>query len=190
MIKHRQKGAVLAVSLMILLLLTVLILTANRTVLLQEKMTSAVLDGQISLQATESALLEAEAFVDGLSDTTNFTDTGDSIGFEGLYTQGNGPIGVFEKAAWVTTAGASGSRNVAVATVGMTSQGQSQTVHFFIEALGEMMLEEENADSLNMNGYGQTSNGGKVSAFRIVARGMGGTGKAERIVEVFYGKSI
>ena len=188
--KGRQTGAVLAVSLMVLLLLTVLILAGNRTVLLQEKMTTAVLDGQISLQTTESALLEAQAYVEALSDTSNFSDSGDMSGFEGLYSQDNGPINVFQDATWITTAGGSGTRNVAVAAVGMTSQGQSQTAHFFIEELGEMTLEDENSTGLNMNGYGQTSNGGKVSAFRIVARGMGSSGKAERIVEVFYGKSI
>jgi len=56
----RSAGATLAISLIILLLLTLLGIVGIRTTLLEERMSSNVQDKEYAFQATESALIEAE----------------------------------------------------------------------------------------------------------------------------------
>ena len=53
---HRQRGAVLVISLIMLLLLTIIGVTAMRTVTLEERMAGNMRDRNLSAQAAESAL--------------------------------------------------------------------------------------------------------------------------------------
>jgi len=180
--KNKQGGAVLAVSLMILLILTILVLTGNRSVLLQEKMTEAVLDGHISLQVTESALLDAEAFIDTLVTTTG-TFVEDGTG--GLYAQDSAaaPSDVFAASAWA-------AGKFRTASSSLTHQGKEYTAIYYIEELAVMdEVDDSGAGNINMMGYGQTTGGGSATAFRVVARSQG-NGNAERIVEAHYGKRL
>jgi type IV pilus assembly protein PilX len=57
----RQSGAVLAFGLVILLILTLLGVTAMRTSMLEEHMTGNIQDGTVALQAAEAALRNAES---------------------------------------------------------------------------------------------------------------------------------
>ncbi|MBL4607773.1 MAG: hypothetical protein JKY01_08095 [Pseudomonadales bacterium] len=182
--KKHQSGAVLAVSLMILLMLTVLTVTSNRTVLMQNKMADATFQGQVSLQVAESAIRDAENYVDTLSTVSTF----DADGSNGLYSQGNGPNNVFIDTVW--TGLTNGGAPKVITSNAYATQGYSTTAEYFIENLGEMALEDEDLSGVNMLGYGQTTGGGDVNAFRIVARATGNSGSAERIVEVHYGKRL
>ena len=56
-----QRGAVLVVSLMILLVMTIISITALRTTSMDEKMASNARQQQIAFNAAEVALREAEA---------------------------------------------------------------------------------------------------------------------------------
>jgi Tfp pilus assembly protein PilX len=58
---HKQQGAVLAVSLIILLVLTVLGITAMRGVSLQEKMSANAMNRSSAFSASESAAIGAAA---------------------------------------------------------------------------------------------------------------------------------
>jgi len=60
---HKQTGVVLVISLIMLLLLTVIGLTGAQITSLEEKMASNVRDQNITFQAAESTLLEAEKFI-------------------------------------------------------------------------------------------------------------------------------
>lgn len=60
---HRERGVVLAISLVFLLLLTIIGMTAMGTGTLQEKMAGNMRDLDISLQAAESSLRFGEGFV-------------------------------------------------------------------------------------------------------------------------------
>ena len=53
-----------------------------------------------------------------------------------------------------------------------------------------MSVPNENMDGMNLMGYGQTTGGGDVNAFRVVARAAGSSGSAERMVEVFFGRRL
>ena len=63
---HRQQGAALLFSLIILLLLTVIGVTVLQTTTLQERMAGAQRDRFIAFQAAEATVREAERFLDQL----------------------------------------------------------------------------------------------------------------------------
>lgn len=60
----RQRGAILIVSLLLLLVMTVLALTASQTTRLQERMAGNARDLDLSFQASEAALRAAEVRID------------------------------------------------------------------------------------------------------------------------------
>lgn len=180
----KQSGAVLAVSLMILLMLTILTVTSNRTVLMQNKMAEATFAGQVSLQVAESAIRDAEAYIDTLSTVSTF----DASGTNGLYSQSDGPSDVFLETVWTGVTGGGAPKVITSSTYSI--QGNGVSAEYFIEDLGTMAVEDEDLAGVNMLGYGQTTGGGDVNAFRVVARATGSSGNAERIVQVFYGKRL
>jgi type IV pilus assembly protein PilX len=62
-----QRGSVLLISLMILIVLTLLTFTAAKNVLLQEKMVASTRDSMLALEVAEAALLDAEARAFGMT---------------------------------------------------------------------------------------------------------------------------
>lgn len=61
-IEHQhQKGAILVLALILLLVMSLVGVSANRDVILQERMAGNELDNNIALQAAEAVLREAEA---------------------------------------------------------------------------------------------------------------------------------
>ncbi|MCW5654103.1 PilX N-terminal domain-containing pilus assembly protein [Hydrogenophaga sp.] len=61
---HRESGVALVVALILLVIMTLVGLSALRTVTLEEKMTAQTFDRSLSFQAAEAALREAEALVE------------------------------------------------------------------------------------------------------------------------------
>ena len=66
-----QRGAALAISLIFLLVLTLVGVTAMSTTTMQERMAGNLRDTGMAFQAAESALAEAEAVIDGLAVAPN-----------------------------------------------------------------------------------------------------------------------
>ena len=62
--QSKQTGVALIVSLVILLLLTLVMVTAIRVTMLEQKMAGNMYQDNIAFQSAESALREAEAFLD------------------------------------------------------------------------------------------------------------------------------
>lgn len=175
---NRQRGAALAVSLIVLLVLTTLVVSGSQEVVLQEKMSAAVRDSHLSLQAAELALRKAYDNIAVLTGTGDFSDTG--IG--GYYSKDNGPANLFDSAIWVSTKTHSGSMKI--------NDNQSIPYMYFIEETGVIDVPEENMNGINIVGYGQTTGGGDVTAFRVVARSTGMSGNAERMISTFMGKRL
>ncbi|MGB1950272.1 MAG: pilus assembly PilX family protein [Marinobacter sp.] len=72
-----QKGSVLIVSLIFLLLLTIVGLSAMNMTSLEERMAGNFRDHDLAFQAAEAALLDAEEFVENTFDITKaYTDSG------------------------------------------------------------------------------------------------------------------
>jgi type IV pilus assembly protein PilX len=73
--RTRQDGAVLLIAMVILVLVTLLGLTAMKTSLLQEKMSGGGADKGLAFQAAELALRDAEEHITvGLSSASPFTE--------------------------------------------------------------------------------------------------------------------
>lgn len=171
----KQQGAVLAISLIILLVLTVVVMSGNQTVVMQEKMTASVRDAHISLQDAEIGLLAAATQIESLTGTGGFSDAGTG----GFYSQQNGPINVFDSANW-----ASGKY------LSTTNPVTGNTIQYYIEDVDIIPVPDEDLSGINMMGYGQTTGGGDVNAFKVVSRATGMSGTAERVVVGFYGKRL
>ena len=60
----KQSGVALIISMIVLLLLTIIMITALRVTTLEEKMSGNSQDQNIAFQAAESALREAEAYIE------------------------------------------------------------------------------------------------------------------------------
>lgn len=174
---NNQRGAVLAISLVVLLVLTILVLSNNQQVVLQERMTASVRDSHLSREAAEYALSDAASKIELLTGTSGFKDDGTG----GYYSKDNGPVDLFASTNWVGTKTMSGS---------MTVDGQVLNYSYYIEELGLIPVPDDEIGGINMMGYGQTSGGGDVTAFKVVARAMGMSGTAERVVVSYYGKRL
>jgi type IV pilus assembly protein PilX len=70
---RRQRGATLVVVLILLLLMTLLGLASLRSTVLEERMTSNLLDRSLSFQVAEAGLREAEALVSPMPASAAFT---------------------------------------------------------------------------------------------------------------------
>jgi len=60
----RQRGAILVVSLVLLLIMTILAITISQTTRMQERMTGNARDSDLSFQAAEAGLRRAETFLE------------------------------------------------------------------------------------------------------------------------------
>jgi type IV pilus assembly protein PilX len=168
----KQSGAVLVISLVILIMLTVLVLSGTQSTLMQEKMTSAIRDSHMSLEVAESGVRDAEIMIAGLSSLSSFNDTG--VG--GLYNEGKGPQDLFDDNNWLD--------NI---TRAATTSSSGPLSRYFIEYLGELSLEEA-ISKINVESYVETAGGGDIHGFKIVSRSLGRDGNAERIIVSYFGK--
>jgi type IV pilus assembly protein PilX len=175
-VPHKQRGAVLIVSLIILLLLTLLSVSAGRDALMQERMTFATRDGHVALENAEMGLKHAEAFLDGIIGTSAFV----AAGTNGLYSADNGPVDITDNTVWA----AGVTRQAAASPMGGVTPAL-----YFIEEIGELDASGLTGD-INLTNYGETSGSGTVNGFRITVRGTGQSAATQRFIVSFYGARI
>jgi len=165
--RHSQHGAVLIISLLILLILTIMGVSSMRSSALEEKMASNSRDRNVGFQSAETAMRAAEVYIESLATTGNFNDT------NGLYSSiGNEPD-PYDPNTW-STAGAFRSA---------TAPGGSNAAKYYISRAGTI---KEN-DTLEI----PPSVINDITIFRIVARGEGATpGSSEVILRSYYGRKM
>jgi len=175
--RKKQSGAILIISLIILLSLTLFVLSGSQSVIIQEKMTSAVRDVHISLEGAESGVMDAEQYIETLTDADAVDSAFTSSGAGGLYSQGSAPTDLFADATW--------SDSDAVATTTLSDV----EVLYFIEDLGYVSSSDDSS-SVSITGYGEISDDSDVRVFKIVSRSMGNSENTERLIVGYYGKSL
>ncbi|MFV8784178.1 pilus assembly PilX family protein [Microbulbifer sp. SA54] len=168
-----QKGAVLVVCMIILLMLTVIGISGARNIILQEKMTFASRDAQIALQVAEAAARAAEVEINNLEDVS--ASSLETI--TGLYSFGAAPSDIFDPDNW--TDANSGK-------VEVTMGGKVFTGRYFIELLGEPDPVHTNVE---VSGSSDVIPLGTYHIFRIVALGRG-LGSTERVVVTHQGLRV
>ena len=72
---HGERGAVLIVGLLLLLVMTIIGVSSMQTTLLEEKMAGNLRDQDLALQAAESALRDAEAWLETIVTIGGFDAT-------------------------------------------------------------------------------------------------------------------
>jgi len=173
----KQQGAALLFSLIFLLVLTVIGVASMNDTIVQGKMAGAIQDSNVALQGVETAVRAAEEYIDGLGTVGDF---GASAGLysEGAIVDGDGDeLDFYASSTWTN----------AYSIEAGAIAGQAEQPRYLIELAGEVTSDDTEL-ALNINTYSHESGGGQILGFRIVARGTGGTGTSQRIVESYYGK--
>lgn len=177
--RNRQSGVVLFMSLVILLLLTVLGISSVQTTSLQQRMAMNANDTNLAFQAAESALRDAEDFLETLNALTDFEGAGaENNGF--YYEAAPGDVPNWREAGiWD---GSAGFREAETTITGVEDQPK-----YILEHVKTVIAD---ADALNLDNIGQDTGSGRTQIFRVTARGTGGTATAQVMIQGTYGKRL
>lgn len=169
---NNQRGAVLIITLVFLVILTIVVLSSNSGSILQEKMTLAVKDSSIALERAEEGLREAEEFIK----TTSMTD----IEAKAFYFEPSLAPDPFSTATWKDT-----TKTPASAAGGNAA--------YFIEKIGPFYTAGGPASNTQVQ-LGDVSTElvpQSRTGYRIVSRGTvkaGNQVQAQRILVSYFAK--
>ena len=162
--RHRQRGAVLAVTLMILLVVTLLTVSNMQSSVLEEKMAGNNSDRNVAFQAAESGLREAEVFVE------NIVSLGDFQGGAGLFGRTDDEPSFYNSGTW---------SDAAYHVVAETDLGSYERPRYFIK---NMTTVQGSTGALNMSGYGDNKGTGDVTIFRVTVRATGTSADSAEVI--------
>ncbi len=165
-----QRGWTLLIALVILIMLTLIGITAMRTTTLEEKMAGNLRDQNLAFQAAETALRGAEQFISSLIDTSSF---GSSPPLYGLDYDEPSTGSLHSSGTWST------ATPYSVSLAGVNSNPR-----YFIK----MIEVTDTEGAQNIQGYGEPNPGTRSTVFRITARGTGGSDNSQVILRAYYGK--
>jgi type IV pilus assembly protein PilX len=175
--RRTTRGVALFVSLVLLLILTIIGVSAVQTTSLETRMARNEHDLLLGFQAAESALRDAEAFLETVVSTAAFSDTGNN----GLWTMP--PLGEPER--WRTAAIWTGTGSVEAPTP--VGEVVAASPRYFIEHIAAV-IREENAYQID-DPYAYSSSD-RVDIFRITALGTGGSGRSQVMLQTTYGRVL
>lgn len=168
----KQKGTVLVVGLIFLVLMTLAGVTAMRTSILDEKMAGNLRDTKIAFEEAESVLLNAERdTIQPLLNLSTFDGVRTTPGHEGRYslTQ-NEPAEdtLFKSETW--------NGDAASAYAGANSSVVKTDPHWMAKIV-------RIDGPLNLSMRGETG-----VVFRVIARGTGGSDQTQVVLRTFFRK--
>lgn len=161
--RAKQEGVVLVIALVLLVIMTLLGLSSMRSVTLEEKMTAQTFDRSLSFQATESALRQAEAYVDANAPTPA-AGSGCTAGVCGL------------AASTATDRWADGTFASWGTATAVVSSSISITPQYIIEYLGNTFPCQPNDPATTAD----------CKRYRITARSNAGTDRAAVTLQSIY----
>lgn len=159
-----QKGVALVIALVLLVVMTLLGLSAMRSVTLEERMTGQTFDRSLSFQSTEAALREAESWTEANKPTPAAGATCTSDGVCGAPTAGSTD-------RWKDS-GFTGWKTASA----VVSGPNTITPQYFIEYLGNTFPCVP--DNLSL--------GTDCKRYRITARSNAGSGRAAVMLQSIY----
>lgn len=166
----RQRGMILLVGLILLLLLTVISTIGFRNTTLSERMTGNAVDRNVSFQSTESAGKEAlqviESSLFNVATTGHYGSPIAQGGTTNFWTQGDGAAVASVANCPTTTPFSWQSCSASVATKYANNANKAQ---YAIERLTQV-----------------SSGGSTVSTYRVTSRSTGGSGSAEVVLQTIY----
>ena len=175
--RQKQQGAVLIISMIILLLLTILGVTSMRNTSLEERMAGNARDRHIAFEAAEAALIDAEEFLGTVATTGAF----DTNGSDGLYSDDSAYANIETYVDWE---GTDPTRSFISATNLGTGEGVATAPKYVIQFVSSFGTD---VDRTNLDNYGQGTGGGKTGLFRVTARGTGSSDNSVVILQTVFG---
>ena len=174
-LKHpgNQQGWVLVVGLVILVMLTMLSMGLMKTARLEEKMAGATRDMNLSFQAAETALREAEYFIE--SQTVELIFDSDTAEDE-IYSQTQGEPENLFVLDWNDT----NSEAINGTLMGVTTKPR-----YMIKKLKKV-----GGSNLTITGYGDDDATPRPTIFRVTVRGTGGTNNRATLLRSYYSKAF
>jgi type IV pilus assembly protein PilX len=174
-IRPKQSGSVLLISLVMLLILTLVGLSAMRNTAIEEKMAGNMRDKGLSFQAAEATLRAAEKYIE---DNIVSTQAFDTDGSDGLYDKSN--MNVWKTLSW--------DANDSIEYSDFDSTYQiAESPRFIIQHIASIATDP---NTLNLGNYGQNTGAGTIEMFLITTRATGGSGNAPIFLQTTYGKLI
>lgn len=170
----KQQGAVLFVSLILLLIMTLIGITSMQTTVLEEKMSGNYRNSSVAFQAAESALKSGETYIQSTSPLPIFN--GATLGLYQPTTGTSLPRWDKTIVVWTDTV------NDVIAD-SVTYINPIQPPAYIVEELPEPA--KGAGQSL---GLGKGSSLSTVEIFRVTSRGIGGSANAPVMVQSVYKK--
>ena len=170
-LRTKQTGSALIISLLILIVMTLIGITGMGTSSLEEKMAGNDRDAALALQAAEAALRDGEAYYD--SDLIQSPASAFNGGTAGLLPQGTNPD-VLAAGTWANSRTYSGNIDDVAS--------QPRYIIELLDTIGDT------SNELNVQGYGESSGLGNVTAARITARAIGGSSNTVVTLQSNYGR--
>ena len=181
---NKQKGSVLIISLIILVAMTLIGITAMRTSVMQEKMAGNMRNKELALQAAEATLREAEQYIqDNVISTIAF----DTDGSDGLYNYSLADDSTRNDRIWETIIDWDSDAETLEYTAFSTIYNISKAPRYVIQHMASTGSEN---DKINMDNMGQGTGGGNVEAFLITVRATGGNNDSAVILQSTWGKRL
>jgi len=172
-LQKKQSGVVLVISLVMLLLLTLIGVTATQVTSLEEKMAGNAKNYNIAFQAAETTLRGAEAYVETLVTTSSFDGT------NGLYGEVDTDPNYLNSSSWGSTVSVASART-------FSDIPAAYQPRFIIKYI---VADEPNLNAkLNIGGYGESTAGGQATIFRVTSKSTGITGRSQVVLQSYYAK--
>lgn len=173
--RSAQKGTVLLISLIILLVLSILAVSGMQGSVMQERMAGAQSEGISALEAAEDGARFGELWVrNNVLTLTAFDGTG---GLYDIRVEAERAPDPYSETTW------DAANVIAADPIG------GITPLFFVEYLGPGYAEDQLTDGM-IGGYNHETGAVDVHAFRLVTRAEGPSGRARRMIEIFFTKQI
>ncbi|MCX4027131.1 hypothetical protein H0A36_08995 [Endozoicomonas sp. SM1973] len=172
----KQQGAVLFISLIILLVLSVIGINAVDRTNLDSKISANFRDYNVAFQTAEATLMDAETFVqNNIGTLADFSDSGAN----GLYSKNAADSSMWQNWKNINTKEISSQKK--------SDFKVSGTPEYYIENYAT--IKPENA-SLNQDNYGESAALGEVEVFRVTARGVGTSPDSQVILQSMFAKQM
>lgn len=174
-LRARQTGAVLFVALIFVLVLSILAVSSMQGTVLEERMAGNTQDHNRALQAAETALRDAETFIQGLANTNGFN--------------GNTP-GLYAANAVLPNASADmtwAAANTATRAVVSNLPLVKSQPRYYIQMLFTTPGGAANPN-LGVKDYSSMESGANVTTFLITARGTGINDNNKVVLREHFGR--
>lgn len=171
---HAQAGSALVIALLLLIVMTLLGLTSMRSSTLEERMAGNAQDINLSFQAAEAGLRDAEAFIETIVSPAAFNGT------NGLLGESDDEPDFFNASTWT------GSNSRVYTGTALSSVDQQP--RYIIKYLGDVTNTSAANLAGNIRGYGQQANSLTVSIFRVTVKGTGQNPNTTTVLQGQYGR--